>query len=513
MSSSSSTSTKSQYHHFVPRFILRNFGHPYKPPDKLPNKSAKHRKQKRKNGHRPGEPMLHAIDLAGATPYFVETPVSRTFGLTDMYRDFTHATNQHYLEEQLSRLESRAGTVINTIRKAFETGQAEVWIPRPDRDILRKFLFIMKYRGSRAHRRFYHDSADSYSENDREKLLKYMHEKGFERPVDVWFDNIKAMLELKMDPNLEWIQKLTNRIYPGDAEWFIAHIQLMYLALCTPSGQEEFLLTENAYSIHEGPVSMFENPDTSEITQTAYTEYHIFAVISPKLMMVLRSCVLPVLEEDSDEEVKLWRKTMYQLNVNQHIEPQNANSMLEDLPVTKARNSYTKLVDGRIRLLDGEDGSHRSYHKFCFRFFPISAEHVNKINGIMLAESYNTSKIVFKSKLWVRKTLEYYLSMPCEQDRVYSNKVFEDVPDEPRLACLKKLEQAARQLGSNTTAVYGLFKSKINEENKLEVLGQMLSENFPKELPPTMIPYMKLGQVMNKVVVNVSLTIMQVEAP
>ena len=261
---------------------------------------------------------------------------------------------------------------------------------------------------------------------------------------------------------------------------------MMYLALCTPSEEEEFLLTENAYGIHEGPT-----------TETTYTEYHIFAVISPKLMMILRSCILPVLEEDSDEEMKLWRKTMYHLNVNQHVHPQHANSVLEDLPVTKARNSYTKLVDGRIQLLDGEDGSYRSDHKFCFRYFPISAEHVNKINAIMLTESYNTSKIVFKSKFWVLKALEYYLSMPCEQDGVYHYKIFEDMPDEPRLAWLKKLAQAAKQLGSNTKAVYQLITSEINREKGLEALSQKLSESFPKELPSTMRPYMKLGQLMN----------------
>ena len=120
-----------------------------------------------------------------------------------MYRDFNHAPNQHYLEEQLSRLEFRAGTVITTIRKAFEADKREVWILRPDRDILRKFLFIMKYRGLSFRKRFYHHSPEDYSEVDREKLLNYMREKGFERPIDVWFDNIKGMLELKMDPNLE----------------------------------------------------------------------------------------------------------------------------------------------------------------------------------------------------------------------------------------------------------------------------------------------------------------------
>ena len=152
---SPSVPANSQYHHFISRFILRNFAHPFKPANDSQNGSAKRSRRRRKDGYHPGEPMLHAINLADDTAdLIVETPVSRTFGLTDMYRDFTDATNQHSLEEQLSRLESRAGRIINTIRKTFEKGKREVWITRPDRDVLRKFLFIMKYRGSQTHKTF-----------------------------------------------------------------------------------------------------------------------------------------------------------------------------------------------------------------------------------------------------------------------------------------------------------------------------------------------------------------------
>jgi hypothetical protein len=66
--------------------------------------------------------------------------------------------------------------------------------------------------------------------------------------------------------------------------------------------------------------------------------------------------------------------------------------VFEDLPVTKARNSHTRLLDGKIVLVDGEDGSPRSYHKYCFRYFHISTE-----------QSFNISKIVFKSQLGARK--------------------------------------------------------------------------------------------------------------
>jgi hypothetical protein len=501
------TPVKSQYHHFIPRFILRNFAHPFKPPNDPPEGSAKRSKRKRKDGYRPGEQMLHTINLAGATAELIETPVSRTFGLTDMYRDFADATNQHYLEEQLSRLESRAGEIISKIRKAFEAGEREVWITRLDRDVLRKFLFIMKYRGSTAHKRFYHQSTESYVADDRESLLKYMREKGYQKPVDVWFDNIKAILELKMDPKGEWKTELRKRVYLDDAEWCIIHMQMMYLALCTPSGQDdEFLLTENAYSIHEGPVSLSIDPDTGESTVTYYTEFHRFAVISPKLIMVLRSLLLPVAEEDINENVRRSRETMFSLNATQHNNPLTVDSVFEDLPITKARNSYTRLVGGRLELLDGEDGSTRSNHKFCFRFFPISTEHVNKMNCVMLEESCKISTIVFKSQLAARKTLEYYLSMPSEAVKTRNFKVVGAGPDDPRLACLKKLEQAAKQLGSDTTAVYQLQMSEVTEEDEFNVLAESLAKALPKEPTQFMKLYTKLGQLIAVAKLNSALT-------
>ena len=205
--------------------------------------------------------------------------------------------------------------------------------------------------------------------------------------------------------------------------------------------------------------------------------------------MVLRSFILPVPEEDADEDVKTWRQTMFQLNAVQHNDPLNVKSILEDLPITKARNSYTKLVNGRTVLLDGEDGTKRSHHKFCFRFFPISTEHTERINCILLEESYSISTIVFKSQLAARKTLENYLSMPCEIDGRCHFKIVAHTSDDPRLMFLRKLEQVAKQLGSNATAIYHVERLKDN----FEVLGQMLGDAFPKEPAGSMRLYTKLG--------------------
>ena len=272
---------------------------------------------------------------------------------------------------------------------------------------------------------------------------------------------------------------------------YTANTQMMYLAFCTPSAKDdEFLLTENAYSIHEGPNSLLIHPDTGESIMGCYTEFHVFSVISPKLIMVLRSFLLPIPEEDSNEEIKRWRETMLQRNIIQHVNPLRARSVLEDLPVTKARNSYTRLVDGRVVLLDGENGSPRSDHKYCFRFFPISTEHVNKINCIMLEQSHTGATIVFKSRLATRKTLDYYLSMPCDGFKMVGN-----APNDPKLVCLKKLEQAVKQLGSDTTAVYQMQPSKIRDGDEFETLDQILAKDLPEEATEFVKLYAKLGKL------------------
>jgi len=438
--------------------------------------------------------MLYTLDLSTPKATINETAVGRTFGLTDMYRDFADATNQHYLEDQLSKLESRVGEIISTIRKAFEAQDRDLWLTRPERDILRKFLFIMKYRGSTMHKRFYHEGAEGYNADDRERLLQYMQEHGFKKPVDVWFDNIKGMLDLKMEPDGRWISDLQERIYPDDAQWFIAHTQMMYLAFCTTSiDDDEFLLTENAYSIHEGPNSYRLDPQTGEHIPTAYTEYHVFAVISPKLIMVLRSVLLPVPEEDNNKKIDDWRKSMYKLNIDQHSYPMLSGSVLADLPITKASNSYSKIVDDGIALLEGEDGTPRADHKFCFRFFPLGTDHVNKINTIMLEESTRISHIVFRSYSGARKVFEHYLSLPVESGFKYVPNV-PDVSDDPRVVFLKKLEKAVKQMGSSVTASYQTQGTELIEERNNEAWGEVFEKHLPNEPTDFMKLYNNLGE-------------------
>jgi hypothetical protein len=88
-------------------------------------------------------------------------------------------------------------------------------------------------------------------------------------------------------------------------------------------------------------------------------------------------------------------------------------------------------------LLDGETNTPQTRDKFYFYFFPISIDHVYRINAIMLQEAYETSVIAFKTTCGARRALEFYLGMSCER----GFKTISDAVDDPRLAYLKMLQQ------------------------------------------------------------------------
>jgi hypothetical protein len=472
----------SQYHHYIPQFILRNFAHPYVAP------TAKKRRRKKNDPH-PGDHMLHAIDMAKDVPEMVEVLAKRTFGQQDMYRDFVGAANQQDLEKQLSRLESNASMVIRKIQKAFESGDQAVWIERRERNLLRKFLFVMKYRGSSFWRRFRHDNSKEYVANDKALLLEYMDAKGFVRPLDVWFSNIKTILELDMDLEGKWMAELPKRMFPTDAEWYISHTQQMFLAFCTPSSpRDEFILTDNSYNVYEGPSSEMVDPTSGASVGTRWTNYHEFSPISPRLILVLRSMLLPAPEEDSNENIKQWRRTLYQLNAGQHAAPWKTDSILADLPVSKARNSYSTVTDHGIQLIVGEDGSARSNHRFCFRFFPTSSEHTHKINGIFLENASKCLNIAYASLSALQRSLEYYLTVPNGE----GFKVMEGGSDDPRLICLKKLERVMKDLGSKKTLVYQDRPDVLTWEDQGAHFERAL-DSLPDKPSPHMKLHMRLG--------------------
>ncbi|KAI1759861.1 hypothetical protein GGR53DRAFT_523522 [Hypoxylon sp. FL1150] len=333
------SSPKPEYQHFVPQFMVRNFAHKYNGP-------------KQQRGKKKDDKMYRGELVVN------NTKVKRILGIYDMYQDTSAPTKQQRrIETMFGELESRASA-------SKEQG---VW-----------FLFLLKYR-----------SSEGYNSNDKERLHAYMREKGFKRPVDVWFQSIQAIIEVDMDPEGNWARALPKQMYSDDAVWFFAHVQGMYMAICTPSDPEaEFILTDNSYGIFEGP-NTFSTDETGKTIETGWTNFHEFAPLSPKLMIILRSGLLPNPDEDGSQRIREEKESLRKMAVEDWYGT-DIKSMLADLPIAKPQ------------LLPGEDGKRRKSDRFCFRFFPVSTEHVNRINLYLFDNAQRCRNI----------TLEWYMTTP-----------------------------------------------------------------------------------------------------
>ena len=378
----------SQYHHFIPRFLLRNFAD-FKNPGKIvPKTSTKTKKRA------PRPEKLKVLDLKSGV--FREGDVGSTFGIVDLYREFEKADgDQQKLEKELSVLERNTGEILARVKKSYDAGMKEFQLPRKEKDTLRRFLFIMMYRNSSFAERF-KKSREDYDSDDREHMLAYMDERGFRKPREVWFANIRAFLEVELDQDwLAGMADLSRHAYPMDARWFFTHVQLFFIAFCTPKeAGGEFLLTQNVYGVYEGP----ESPG-------AWTDYHRFAPLSPKIIIVLRSLLLDSVGVEDEQGTS---QMLLEQTKQMHLDPNNAGSWLQDIPITRARNNYSKVVNGKLEPLPTKMS--RDKHVFYFPFFPLDDEYVQKINMICLENAYDTLAIVYKSAKSLRTALECYLT-------------------------------------------------------------------------------------------------------
>jgi Protein of unknown function (DUF4238) len=155
--------------------------------------------------------------------------------MVDRYREFDSSNpDQHDLEKKLSKLESAASEIIAKVKKLYNAWKSEAQLTRGEKDCLRRSIFITHYRNRTFHGRF-NKSRDDYDEDDREQMLEYMTSKGFEKPIDVWFANIRAFLEIELGLDIvRWKAELESRAYPMDAVVFQKHSDVVHGVLHIP---------------------------------------------------------------------------------------------------------------------------------------------------------------------------------------------------------------------------------------------------------------------------------------
>ena len=196
--------------------------------------------------------------------------------------------------------------------------------------------------------------------------------------------------------------------------------------------------------------------------------------------------MLPVPEEEVHNDLRTWRENVYERTAAQLIDPDKTRSILEQLPIRRAKTSYSKIVDGRLTLLEGEDGVHQVNDKSQLVFSPISTKYTDRINFIMLEKSHEIITIVFKSRPAAIQTLKGYLTTPCEVNKVPSFKIIETTEDDKRSKFLRKLEKVVNDLGSKVRLVYQVGSGQCNDPQQmaLRVAGQMLQRRFANDQGP-----------------------------
>lgn len=398
-----------EYQHFIPQFLLRNFSHPFVCPDTAGalKKCKKRHHEKKKY---PGDPVLNCLDISSGHFSLQECPVSRVCGQYDMYINVADTSKvRRRLETKFSNLEREASRIYHRIISAYESGQSQVGLTRNEKDLLRKFIFLLKYRGAQFHQKYCNPkSINDYQESDKELLEAYMKKRGFHRTMDVWFESLEAIIDIEMDADREWEQHIMKKMYFSEAAFFIDRIQTTYLAICTPeTTEEEFILTDTSFNVREGPTTSVQDENTGEFSHSSHC-FHEFSTLSPRLMLVLRSLSLPEPIEDTVPEVRADRRSGRLM----FFGPEQ--SILEDLSVHKASCDYLGMRNARRVHAPGRNPVYRKDDRFYFKIFRISKRHVRCINGLLLDHAYPGSRIVFNNQDAFLDLMEWFLTEPCE---------------------------------------------------------------------------------------------------
>ena len=343
------------------------------------------------------DPHIKFYDLESGVLDFAK--VGRSYGIPDMYKDVDHERAYH-VKELLSKLESDAAIIYHRIKNVHQSGKSNFSITRKERNILRKFLFVMKYRSHKFWSK-YTGTIDAYEYSDRNRLIEFLKERSITDLRQVWLRNLEVIIRTEIDVDGEWLQTIGREMFGGDADMYVFHMSESYMAFCEPqSSEDEFILTDNGFGIFEGPVvydtinlrSTGADGSPPRVGDPRYTEFHKLAPLSPRLILVLRSNFL------RDEPIWKRRKEIS----NQFSVQPGAVSLLQDLPIKPPKIHYW--LPGKSKPV------HTLEDEFSFEIHKVKTEQIHVINGLMLQESVRS--ITWVSDESLVRSLQAFLGNP-----------------------------------------------------------------------------------------------------
>ncbi|KAF9053385.1 hypothetical protein BJ165DRAFT_1339892 [Panaeolus papilionaceus] len=276
-------SKKDQYHHFIPRFILREFQSGAK-------KSNKERQEEFKNTGVVNE-RVYFYNVKDSS--LEHRLISTVYGETNLYRNVTNVEQMDEIEEKFSKLDGHCAKLIQDLHKRLDGSapdQRTYPIMRKDLDQLRKFLFLMHFRNA--------GLCDSYFDPEhpdhrgvRDVLKKrWAQAPGAKSAKDVWLHAVKYYLDTshseilrqvaekapKMsDPTLLDSHTLEN-VGLMDAITYQQQAGFYYLSIVRAAPGHEFILGNNSFGLWEGLLG----PGADGL--------HRIYIVSPRIALILR---------------------------------------------------------------------------------------------------------------------------------------------------------------------------------------------------------------------------------
>jgi hypothetical protein len=380
-----------QYHHYIPRFLLRNFAINYYESIFVSNKKLFKEKKHKQNFMKKNkeEALLQIYDRK--TGQLDTSLVAKTYGYTNMYKDLDHENVMH-VEEKFGKLEGRAAKTVKDIISTSRE-KSEIVLSRKDLEDLRKFLFIMNYRNRSRLAQFTEKKFDIATWTLMENFMK---EHNLKIAQEVWLQNIREILET---PHME-IEN-NSRIFWVDRTDYKLRMFDCFLVIWQAGENDEFLITKNGFGI-------FEGVDAKPLFQFAY---HWFYVISPKLVLVL--C-----EQSFRKEIGFntefhagFRPSIFK---NVPHPPAIPKYVSVETPKYVPPNEYGRSTDKNpFTAFDSYFNSigleRREDDTFTFPFVKVTSDTVHLVNTVFLNEAQPDLILTFLSHSYLYKTIiKYY---------------------------------------------------------------------------------------------------------
>ncbi|OAX36396.1 hypothetical protein K503DRAFT_721474 [Rhizopogon vinicolor AM-OR11-026] len=419
---------RDQYHHFIPRFILRRF-------QVEPVKSkAERRKVFRLTGVDPE--YVHYYDIA--TSSLDTRPIGQVYGVQNFYQDVRNTENINELEEKLADLELKAASIIEDMHKALPRGTFT--LKRRDLELLRKFLFVMHYRRESCSSQYF--QADHPGNAPARQWIEcFMKAKGIQSAVEAWLHVLRYYLDTSHSDIMRHAAELVDKYgeaglqkmftethVPPDLEHYPALAYRLqadhhFLSIWEAAEGQEFVLTHNGFGLWEGLLH-------------GEPHLHRIFVVSPRITIILRHAVLRPEFRSCIESG--FRSTL--LNVN----AAPATPIYGDRAGSLRANS--KSARSLVHYRSSQEAASDS---FVFEITKLSRAQTLNLNSVVLLNVEDTGSLTFLSKEHILHTVHAFRSSPSNFPQ--SNLV---APLIERLTASMETELSALRSPSQSSAAF-----------------------------------------------------------